>query len=132
MAARHDDRVHVMETPPPTSVVASWMTIGEARAALVAAGQRALPVAGHDGLIGLITIEALSGGTDDAVPDPDEPVLAVMDWHLVQLAPDADDDRVGEAFAAAAQAWIVDRRRDTQARHARPHRAPPGPDEEER
>lgn len=97
--------------------VAAWMTVGEARAALAAAGQPALPVVGHDGLIGLITVEAL-GGTGhegDARPDPDAPVTSVMDWHLVQVAPDADELQVVRLYTAAAWRWLDDRTLESTA-----------------
>jgi predicted transcriptional regulator len=86
------------------SHVTAWMTVGEARAALATAGQPALPVAGHTGLVGLITIEALSAGHD-----PDAPVTSVMDWHLVQVPSDADERQVVRLYTDAAWRWLDER-----------------------
>jgi CBS domain-containing protein len=101
---------------PPTHI-AAWMTVAEARATLAAAGQPALPVAGHRGLIGLITVEALSGAgrRDGAVPDPDAPVASVMDWHLVQVPPDADELQVVRRYRAAGWRWLDDRALESTA-----------------
>lgn len=113
-AARHD-QTPVIGSPPPPTLVTSWMTVGEARAALVAAGQRALPVVGHDGLIGLVTIEALSGSDEGRHPAPEDPLLSVMDWHLVQVPPDADDRQVAAAYAEAARTWARARQAEATA-----------------
>lgn len=88
------------------SLLTGWMTIGEARAALAAAEQPALPVAGHRGLIGLITIEALGGAEGAPAPDCDAPLASVMDWHLVQVPPTADEDEVLRRYEEAARRWI--------------------------
>lgn len=114
MAASHPHLVHDMGTPRDSPLVMSWMTVSEARAALVGAGQRALPVVGHDGLIGLITIEAVSGDVGDHRPATDEPVLAVMDWHLVQVPPQADDGTLERTYADAARTWVRTRGREAE------------------
>lgn len=88
------------------SLLTGWMTICEARAALAAAEQPALPVAGHHGLIGMITIEALAGVEGAPPPDPEAPLLSVMDWHLVQVPPTADEDEVLRRYEDAARHWI--------------------------
>lgn len=102
--------------PRPTQVVA-WMTVAEGRTALAAAGQPALPVVGHDGdLIGLITIEAL-GGTDreGPVPHPEALLASVMDWHLVQVPPEADEREVVLRYTDAAWRWLDERTLELQA-----------------
>lgn len=100
-------------THQPTQV-AAWMTVAEARAALAAAGVPALPVSGHTGLIGLITIEAL-GGDDGPVPHPDAPLASVMDWHLVQVPPDADEQEVVRRYTDAAWRWLAQRHQELTA-----------------
>ncbi len=115
MPATHDDPLHDMGIRPDGGLVTAWMTVGEARAALVGAGQRALPVIGHDGLIGLITIEALSGTDDDAHPDPDDPVLSVMDWHLVQVSPAAEARQVVGTFTDAGWRWLRTRGHEAES-----------------
>lgn len=99
--------------PRPTHVPA-WMTIAEARTVLAAAGQPALPVAGHTELIGLITIEALGGG-DGSPPDADAPLVSVMDWHLVQMPPGADEVEVLRRYTDAAWHWLGQRRQELTA-----------------
>lgn len=101
----------------PTQL-AAWMTVAEARAALVAAGQPALPVAGHTGLIGLITIEAL-GGEEGTTPEADAPVASVMDWHLVPVPPDADEQQVVRHYTDAAWRWLGHRRQELAAPRGR-------------
>ena len=80
--------------------VAAWMTVCEVRAARAAARQPSLPVVGHTGLIGLITIEALAAADDQA------PVGSIMDWHLVQVAPDADELTVVRTYTEATWRWL--------------------------
>lgn len=86
---------------PPT-LVPACMSVGDARVLLVSAGQPMLPVADHDGLIGLITIEAL-GGQGGAAPSADDPVTSVMDWHLVQAPAGADELDTVQAYTDAAR-----------------------------
>lgn len=92
-------------TRPPTQV-AAWMTVAEVRTALAAARQPALPVVGHAGLAGLITVEALATAQEDA------PVGAVMDWHLVQVPADADGLTVVRSYTRAAWRWIDEHHQD--------------------
>lgn len=97
------------------SHLAAWMTVAEARAALAVSGQRALPVIGHTGLIGLITIEALGGTDDEHDPEPDAPLASVLDWHLVQVPPDAEEIEVVRAFTDAAWRWLTHRQQELRA-----------------
>lgn len=97
----------------PTQVTA-WMTVSEARTVLAAAGQPALPVVGHTGLIGLITIEAL-GGAPGAPPDPEAPLASVMDWHLVHVPPGAHEIEVVRHYTEAAWRWLGERSRELAA-----------------
>lgn len=92
---------------PPT-LVPAWMSVGDARVLLVSAGQSMLPVADHDGLIGLITIEAL-GGQGGAAPSADDPVTSVMDWHLVQAPAGADELDTVQAYTDAARKLLCTR-----------------------
>lgn len=105
----HDRRHH---EPLPTSVP-SWMSVGDARAVLVGHGLRSLPVHGHQGLIGLITVEALAGG-EGAPPGPSATVGEVMDWHLVQVPVDADEAAILHAFEEAAWVWMRTRLQDAE------------------
>lgn len=110
-AQPHGGEVH--PTLPPSSVPA-WMDVGEARAVLAGHGLRSLPVHGHGGLVGLITVEALSGGPGGP-PDAARPVAAVMDWHLVHVPAGADEAAVLHAFSEAAWCWMRTRRDDAHA-----------------
>jgi GAF domain-containing protein len=86
------------------------MSVAEARAALAVAQATAVPVVGHAGLIGLVTVEAL--GAPGVAPDA--PVCDVMDWHLVQVPVDADEEAVVERFSAAAWRWLTTRRLEAE------------------
>ena len=97
------------------SQLPAWMPIGEARARMVAAGVHAVPVTGHEGLIGLITVEALGGEGADP-PPPGAPILSVMDWHLVQVPPQADMADTVHAYSHAAWSWLRSRRLDARPR----------------
>lgn len=101
--------IHAHDAP---TEIPAWMPVREARAILAAARLRALPVSGHAGLVGLVTIEAL-GGHDGPPPAPDAPVLSAMDWHLVRVPIDADEAATLHAFEQAAWAWLRTRELDT-------------------
>lgn len=102
--------------------IPGWMSVSDARAALNASGQPSLPVVGHRGLIGMITLEALGGG--GCPPDPDAPVASVMDWHLVRVPPGTDEDRTLHIYTEAAWTWLRNRGHDA-APDPPPHAVPP-------
>lgn len=105
-------------TDHPVTEVAATATVGEARVALARTGQPALPVVGHDGMLGLVTVEALGGSSlpgDGPAPPDDLPVLAVMDWHLVRVPPDADERAVLDAYTRGAWRWMAERSLETEA-----------------
>jgi len=123
-ARPHPDLSNPRPLSPPAQIP-GWMSVAEARATLIASGQHALPVGGHRGLIGMITIEALGGHGEP--PPPEVPVVAVMDWHLVPLPVDADEDATLRAFTDAAWAWLRNRGLDAEASHLPAREAAPGP-----
>lgn len=101
------------------------MSVSDARAVLNSSGQHALPVAGHRGLIGMITIEALGG--DGCPPDPAAPVASVMDWHLVRVPPGSGEDVTLHIYTDAAWTWLRNRGHDAEPGpppHAVPTRDP--------